>query len=380
MLELFPIGLVIALAALLLVSAPWLSARRPILSLAMVAGAILGPHGAGLVTPSLLDTLAPILALSAGWLALMAAESWDLASLRRARVGHVLLAIGGTATLGDASPVMLAALPSAVLLGCAALAADADAARDALARAVHPDPQARQAPALASLALGAALLGLSVAWGLQASAISAGSPLTWHAGRHVVMTLLAGGALGVVYAQPLRLAQGRAQTLALLLALPLVGWGLAGLLGTSPLCVLFVAGAILANDLRRRDLVFTLLGEHQRPMTLAMIFVAGAMLPLPEADPRSAAIWTIAAIFIVVRALAWRFAGSRVGLARVIPLSVLAIPMMLEALSWPGGGAPAYAAPFILVAAGTFMIDELLWLAPRPLTVPVVAGTPAPRG
>jgi len=121
--ESFPIGLVIALGALLLVSAPWLSARRPMLSLAMVAGAVMGPHAAGLIAASLRDALAPILALTAGWLALLAAESWDLATLRRARLGQVLLGAGGAAALTEAPAGVMAALPSAVLLGCAAIAA-----------------------------------------------------------------------------------------------------------------------------------------------------------------------------------------------------------------------------------------------------------------
>ena len=70
----FPLGLVIALAIVLLVSRPWLDARRPIMSFALLLGVALGPAGGNLVPGDLLSRMTPVAALCSGWLALLAAE------------------------------------------------------------------------------------------------------------------------------------------------------------------------------------------------------------------------------------------------------------------------------------------------------------------
>ncbi len=369
----FSAALLGALALMVVFSRPLLQARRPVASLILVAGMVLGPSLSGMISAEILDATAPILALAGGWLALAAAESWDLGTLRRSAAGRrilltavpaltmVLLAIlwPSAVILARGLPALASLLAPAVILACASIALDPTAVRESLARDHRPGPAARMAPLAASLALGTALAATPIASGLHATIVTL---LPWVVVWHIAGTLLFGAMLGLLFAGLIRLAQGRGAIAACLVALPLVAHGVARALEMPPLAMVFVAGVVLANDPLRRDLVFTILKEHHRAFGVAVLLLAGARVPLAAGGGFQAVFLLMAASVAVARPLAWRFVPS-VGVAmdQALPMSPLAILIAQEILFWPGsiwilpGLTPA-------IVAVAFVIDEAAWL------------------
>jgi len=276
-----PMAVAVVLTVALVLSRPWLEARRPIVSLVLILGFVLGTGGVRWLGPDLQAGFTPILALATGWLALLAAEAWNLSTLRRAKAGRRL---GLSLLCAVAAAVVMAAvarwlgLPApwaaGLLLAAACIAQDPEAARDALSRATLPDARARLAPSGASVSLGAALLFSSLA---QVPAVG-GSATTFHLAPDATSTITLGVLLGVIAVLMLRLAQGSGMLLALLAALAVTGCGVALWLDLSACALLFCAGVILANDASRRDLVFALLRQWERPALCAMLLLAGASL------------------------------------------------------------------------------------------------------
>jgi len=306
-----PIALVLALAVALLFSRPWLDARRPLLSLALLAGAVLGPAGVNLAPPDLAAAMAPVTALCAGWLAFLTAESWDMATLRRSRWGAVILWVAVPA-------LVLGWYFAAVAVACAALALDPDAVRDGLRRSDRPAPAARLAPGLAAVSLGVALLAGSL-----------GDPRGPLIG---LVALPLGAALGLVCAGLLRLADGRAFVLTLLIAMTVMVSGAARALGFSALATLFVAGVVLGRDTARRDLIYSTLREYERPVTAALLLLAGLALPSFAGAGPVGAFWACVVILVLMKPLAWILVPSA-GLTwrQALPLSPLVIPLAFEA-------------------------------------------------
>jgi hypothetical protein len=173
--------------------------------------------------------------------------------------------------------------------------------------------------------------------------------------------LVLGLALGLFFVGPLRLAQGRGPVSILLLAMPLVGWGLARRLEMSPLALLFAAGVVLANEASKRDLIFTLLRELQRPFTFLVLLLAGARIPIALIPGAIAVFGLMAAGYSLSRPLAWRFAPD-VGLSieQALPMSPLAIVLTLELLDWAGTPS-GFARLLPAVVALAFVLNEAAW-------------------
>ncbi len=356
---------------LLVICRPYLEARRPYASLALAAGIALGSFDSPLVAKVVLPGLQPLMGLAAGWLALLAANSWDMGHLAWTR-GARMLALAGMAGLaasglGMLAPAILggafdgAGWPILVgplaILACAAVALDPEAAREALHGSSRPGPAMREAPAAAALVLSGSLAGICLAWALQAGTAGGSS---WAGARHLLLTLAAGAGLGIVFAGLLRLAEGRGPLLIFLISLPLLGSGLAHKWGLSPLAVIFIAGVVLTGERTRRDLISVLLRELERPFTVALLVLAGAAVPLGQGTLRLGAFWILAGGFTLARPGAWRF--MRPGGLRpldALPLSPLAIPLALEALSWQGSGVTGLLPAAVTLA---FILSETAWI------------------
>lgn len=353
------LGALAALSLLILVSRPWLEARRPAGSLPLLAGMVLGPGGAGVLTADLTASLDPLVALAGGWLCLLAAESWGVAAIRKAGVAAIArAAIPGLACCAGVILILVwqagarpgvAAMP-ALLLACVASARDPEAARDRLSRSGRPPADLRRLPSIISLAVGMALAGSALA----ASLATHLAPVSF-----ALLTVLAGGTLGMGGAALIRLAQGKGPIMTVLLALAILGWGLAASLGMSPAAVVFCAGVVLANDLGRRDLTFTALRELERPLTPALLLLAGATVPLSRDIFMSGTFWSVTLGLVLLAGLSWRVAARG---AAGLPLSPLAIVLALLPLGWPGDALglvdrlPAAVCVAYLVAEGWWAI------------------------
>ncbi|MFQ5700517.1 MAG: hypothetical protein ACE5HU_01575 [Acidobacteriota bacterium] len=364
-----PVSLFVTLMVLIVISRPYLESRRPPASLLLAVGFVLGPSMTGLLPPAFLETAAPIEALAAGWLALAAAESWNLADLRRigtfkriaalilpaalvaVLVLLVFLAIppAGAAAASTGLPAVL------ILVACAAIAVDPAAARAVFLLADRPDAPARQAPAAASFSLGCALAGAALAAGWHG-----GGAVGRAAAVSIIATILLGITLALTFTGLLRMAQGRGPVLGLLLALSLVGWGLAGRLGLSPLASLFIAGVILANDTARRDLVFTQIRESHLPMTCVLLVLVGAHVPLGRGEASLGRLAWMVVILALARPLAWLFApAAGLGPRHMLALSPLALVLCIELL--PAGSHTSALAGVSTAVAITFVLDEAAW-------------------
>ncbi len=360
-----PIALLAGLAVLLVVCRPYLEARRPHASIALVIGAALGPWvGAILPRETIWPAVEPMTALLAGCLALIAAESWDLGGLLTGRTFQVLLravtaglVVSGLTSLvpvllGDSGLAALA--PHAGMLTCLAIGLDPTASRAALARESRPDIMTRRAPRLASLVLGAALLLTAPATGLGTAASGGESLRLMTALGLSILSLVLGVGLGFLFVGLLRLAEGKDLILALALSMPILGWGVATALGIAPLAVVFAAGLVLANDARRRDMFFTILGELERPFTICLLLLSGVMLFFETDLPGDGVLWIMAIAFTLARPLALSLISSAgLGMSGSLPLSPLAIPLALTMM--PGAGR----LPLLIAIA--FVASEAAW-------------------
>jgi hypothetical protein len=241
-----------------------------------------------------------------------------------------------------------------VLTAAIAICLDPAAARVTLLSSTRPDPSTRSAPGLASLAAGCAL------------AASALIPPEAPTLRPVDLlsragwALALGAGLGLVFVVLMRLAQGKGALLALLLSLALLGQGLAAHLGLSPLAVLFVAGAILANDGPRREMLGVILLELERPFLVAVLLLAGASLPLVAGNHGAALLAAATAAFVLARPLIWALIGRAGPGAAALPLSPLALVLALQAGSLAGwwGAVPG-------LVALSFILSEAAWVGLR---------------
>jgi len=355
-----PVTVLILAAAGLALSRPWLEAGRPPAMIAIGLGIVIGllsPRAAG--PAPLVLSFEPIFALAAGWLVLAAAESWDLSTLRAGSPGRLALAACLPALLAPlaatAAGGVFAAVPF-VLLACAALALDPQAARDRLGATPRPDSAVRAAPRRASLLLGAALLGTSVVSGLAQAGSSPAIHPSGMLALHVTGSLALGIALGVGAAAAVRLAGGRALVTAVLICVTLAGWGVARLLLLSPPAVLFATGVVLACDTRKCDLTFTALRALDRPFTLALLVLAGMRLASATPQPEGAASWLPAAVFAVALPIAWRLTPSSPGAGPGnLPLSPLVLPFAFLTMT-PAWLAAAIVAAFVTQEAGYLLV------------------------
>ncbi|HZI93136.1 MAG TPA: hypothetical protein VFE84_02750 [Patescibacteria group bacterium] len=351
-----PLAWLAALAVAILLCRPWLEARRPIASLGLLIGVMLGPGGTGLIPSGLLGGLQPLKALAAGWLALLAAESLDLETLRRLPVrGRLWTLLIPAAVLGTLGWFVGDGM--ALPLACLALALDPDAVRHALSRVSRADLSARFAPMLATVALGLSLLCSVLT--LQAPAPSPATAAM--AVAHGSLTLLLGVGLGLFFVGPLRLAQGKEFLLALIVSLPLLGWGLATRLGMSAPAVVFVAGLVLAHDRTRRELFFTLLREHERLFTVALMTLTGAGLGYGSGLLLDARFWWLVAALAVARPLAWGLTRPG-GLTATQTLTMSPLALTLAALGWGWQQPDAAGGPLAAAAGVAFVLGEVTWL------------------
>ncbi len=357
-----PVTALVLTAAGLLLCRPWLEADRSVgsipLGLGIAIGLFAGRAPGGEEIAALLD---PLFALSAGWLVLAAAESWDLTGLRSGRPGRLALAACVPAIAAPLAALAVGRVVAAapfMLLTCAALALDPQAAREMLGASRRPGSGLRSAPARAALLLGTAMLASSAAAGLA----HAGADLSVHPAGilalHVTGSLALGLALGVGACAATRLAGNRALITSLLIVVALGGWGISRGLGLSPPAVLFAAGIVLASDGSKRDLVFTSLREMDRPFTLALMVIAGMRLSGTMTGRGIGAFWLPAVVYALVLLAGWRLVPvSGSGGLRRLPLSPLVLPLAFL------GIAPAWLGAAVLAA---FVLGEAAaWTAAR---------------
>ena len=358
---------------------------------------MLGP-GIDFLDRPALRALAPATGLAIGWIGAslgarfawryvrrIPRSAWLLAALSSLAVLIVVTLAAWLATrLVPALALAWAPrLPAILALGAVA-AASGPGVVALLLRAAGVAPRAARPIIRAALleTVGAVLV-MTVPLGLARR----GTPVAWA----VWVTLAIGtGALGgtvFLWLTRLRPKLVGAELAFVVLVTLLFGAGLAAAAGVTPFVSCFVAGVVIVNASSRRHAVRAVLARGERPTSVVLLVVAGALLALPTA-------WMLVAALLVFgsRALAkWlavRYGRPALGLAHlsrdwglgtIAQGSAVVALGVSYALLYGREAAPLLTTIVLLVAAAQLAAPPLLALALRPESrAPALTETEAP--
>ncbi len=257
----------------------------------VLAGFLLGPHAAGLVTRELIRELAPFVALGLGWIGLLFGLQFDRRVLRAFGRGEHVAAVGQAviawATLagGLGAAAALAAPADPGLLAAAAGAAAAGCAASPTGAAVVFGAARVRGPMSRLVSLGTSLDG---AVGIVALALlyavvhvpASPARVELGAARWLAVPLLTALLGGWLFLSLTREKPPADEIVLFLLGLALMLAGTSLAIGASPLFTAVLAGAFLANlsPLRRR--VTASVARWEKPVHVLFLTLAGTMLSL----------------------------------------------------------------------------------------------------
>jgi hypothetical protein len=345
----------------------------------IAAGAAIGPHGLGAVTPETVRAVTPLVVLGLGWIGLMVGLQASARVLRqvptpamRVFVIDALLSVAAFGALGwfgvrawtggetaDAASGLwlMSALVACASLGWAMETRSLARGEEAAWRA--GTATVRGAGGLASIA---AILVFGVAFATthetSEQARASELPPAGLAAARVVVTALLGVAAGLLGRFALGEAGGsRGQSLAVVLGLVALVGGLAFEMDLSPLLVAGVAGAVMSN------LAGTALRSFERTIL--------------KAEHASAVVFTILAGVLLDPAIGW---GGAALAALIAALRVAIKPVALRAGA--GGGAElgtlalasVRQSPIAVALGVALVVSTQDPTAQRLLTVLVLAG------
>jgi hypothetical protein len=328
-------------------------------------GVLLGPHALGLVTPSLIGHLEPVLAVALAALGVFVGTALDVRTrgTRRLFAAASLESLITVAVVGSASWFVLnrwaLATETDVVLVAWMLAAAA-----AVSAAGVPDEGAGAAERLATRVADLDDAGAVVVGAVVAATIAGESP--GAAARSVLLTIVVGLLAGLAGWLLFERARSAAERGVFVLgSLALLG-GAADYVRCSPLLAGMVAGLAWALLPGHADsIVRTDVGRFQHPLVLLLLISAGVLI-----DVTMLAIWLLAP-FVVFR-LTGKVMGAWVA-ARVLPLSagqlagylvppgLLGIALAINFLQI--SATPTAAAVATAVALGTFLSEVLALVA-----------------
>jgi hypothetical protein len=354
----------------------------------LLLGFIAASEPVGILSPSVVSHLRPILHLALGWLGLLVGLRVELGRLATLPRGTpMVLAIGtglpfALIAAGCGLLLVLARasqgeplfdetiLRDAFVLGAAgAMAADTDAIRVALRRAT--DITRERVALLASLDEMVGLVGLIFLTAYFRP------PSSWHLPATAWLFIGVGlpACVGFVVYLVVRLRSSSTEMVALLLGSVAFAAGVASTLRLSALAVCFLVGVLLANfpgdyQARLRDM----LGRLEAPIYLLFLLVAGARW-----QPQAVLGWALVIVLLAAR-LPGRWIGARVAWRRaevdlpraarralaLSPLGILPIAIAVNAeLLHPAD--PTLPAITAAVIAATILLEffaQLYWRSP----------------
>ncbi|MBO4836621.1 MAG: cation:proton antiporter [Clostridia bacterium] len=277
----------IAMAAGLLVSRGARAVRLPNVTAFLVAGLVIGPCVAGLLTRDQVASMGIISDAALGFIAYSIGGEFRLKYLKA--IGKAPLTITAfqgmmTALCVDAGLIAFGVeVPLALLLGAIALAT-APAATLMVVRQYKAKGPVTQMllPVVAmddALGLMVFSISASVAHGLLGGSMTFRSmvlvPLAEIAG-----SILLGAALGLVLSVGARFFASRGNRLALSIACVLAGVGLCDMWGLSSLLVCMMIGAVMTNLSEQREVLMEQCDRFTPPIFLLFFVLSGAELDL----------------------------------------------------------------------------------------------------
>ena len=277
----------IAMAAGLLVSRGARAVKLPNVTAFLVAGLIIGPCVAGIISREQAESMGVISEAALGFIAYSIGGEFKLSYLKK--IGKAPLTITAfqglmTAACVDAGLILFGVdVPLALLLGAIALAT-APAATLMVVRQYKADGPVTQMllPVVAmDDALGLMVFSISaaVAQGMLGGTVTITSMLLTPL-IEIVGSFALGAALGWLLALGARFFASRGNKLALSIALVFAGVGLCDMLNLSSLLVCMMIGAMMVNLSQQRDVLIEQCNRFTPPLFLLFFVLSGADLDL----------------------------------------------------------------------------------------------------
>ena len=277
----------IAMAAGLLVSRGARAVKLPNVTAFLVAGLIIGPCVAGIISKEQAESMGVISEAALGFIAYAIGGEFKLAYLKK--IGKAPLTITAFQGLSTAICVDVGLIafgvdvPLALLLGAIALAT-APAATLMVVRQykAHGPVTQMLLPVVAmddALGLMVFSISASVAQGMLGGEITVQSMVLTPI-IEIVGSIALGGALGWLLAFGARFFASRGNKLALSIALVLAGVGLCDMLNLSSLLVCMMIGAVMVNLSQVHEVLMEQCDRFTPPLFLLFFVLSGADLDL----------------------------------------------------------------------------------------------------
>ena len=277
----------IAMAAGLLVSRAARAVKLPNVTAFLVAGLVIGPCVAGIISKEQAASMGIISDAALGFIAYSIGGEFKLSYLKK--IGKAPLTITvfqglSTAVCVDVGLILFGVdVPLALLLGAIALAT-APAATLMVVRQykAHGPVTQMLLPVVAmddALGLMVYSVSSSVAQGMLGGEITVRSMVLTPI-VEIVGSVALGAALGLLLAFGARFFASRGNKLALSIALVLAGVGLCDMLNLSSLLVCMMIGAVMVNLSQQREVLMEQCDRFTPPLFLLFFVLSGAELDL----------------------------------------------------------------------------------------------------
>ena len=277
----------IAMAAGLLVSRGARAVKLPNVTAFLVAGLIIGPCVAGIISKEQAESMGVISEAALGFIAYAIGGEFKLAYLKKIGKAPLTITVFQGLTTAICVDVGLIAfgvdVPLALLLGAIALAT-APAATLMVVRQykAHGPVTQMLLPVVAmddALGLMVFSISASVAQGMLGGAVTVQSMVLTPI-LEIVGSIALGGALGWVLAFGARFFASRGNKLALSIALVLAGVGLCDMWNLSSLLVCMMIGAVMVNLSQVHEVLMEQCDRFTPPLFLLFFVLSGADLDL----------------------------------------------------------------------------------------------------
>ena len=305
----------IAMAAGLLVSRGARLVKLPNVTAFLVAGLVIGPCVAGIISKEQAASMGVISEAALGFIAYAIGGEFKLSYLKKiGRAPLTITAFQGliTALCVDAGLILLGFdVPLSLLLGAIALAT-APAATLMVVRQYKAKGPVTQMllPVVAmddALGLMVFSISASVAQGMLGGEMTAYSMVAVPL-LEIVGSFALGGALGMVLAFGARFFASRGNKLALSIACVLAGVGLCDMYGLSSLLVCMMIGAVMVNVSQQREVLMEQCDRFTPPLFLLFFVLSGAELDLSVLP----SVGLIGVLYLVLRSLG-KWGGAMLG-------------------------------------------------------------------
>lgn len=343
----------------------------PRVTLLLLFGIVVGPHGFDWIPSALLENFDVIASIALLMVGFLLGEKFTAARLRGAGrgVAAVVVCEGGFTAVLVAGGLLLIGQPAALAipLACIASASAPAATLDVVAEERASGPFTDRLLEVVALDDGLSLLLFSFGIAMTTAMLGGGAQAS--AGAHVVHELGGALVLGVAVGVPGAYLSGRVDagqpTLVEALGLVFVCGGLAMAFDVSFLLAAMTMGAVVANFATHHERPFHAIEGIEQPFMIIFFAVAGATL---EVDALYA-IGLIGTVYIICRVLgkiAGAVLGARLGGVRghdqamlgmaLLPQAGVAMGMALVAAEQ----LPGYRDVILPVVIGTTIVFELI--------------------